>query len=95
MAEDNKKTTEVEKIVYYYPVVDIDKKKVKGVVTVNDRLYLSASVDLMDGLIHVEMNSDEFQRDTSEDYRMIDEIRTMAEFIILNQVTGYGNTFLN
>lgn len=84
-----------EKIEFHYPVVDIGKKTVKGVVTVDDRLYLSASVDLSKGMIHVERNNDGFDSDHLSEQQMIEEIKTMAEFIILNELEGYGRSALN
>lgn len=84
-----------EKIEFHYPLVDIEKKKVKGVVTIDDRMYLSASVDLTKGMIHVEKNNGEFHSDNQVEQQMIEEIKIMAEFIILNKLDGYGTTVLN
>lgn len=84
-----------EKIEFHYPLVDIEKKTVRGVVTVDDRMYLSASVDLTKGMIHVERNSSDFQSDHLVEQQMIEEIKTMAEFIILNELDGYGRRALN
>lgn len=95
MFDNKKQQLPQEKIAYFYPLVDIEKKQVKGVVTVAERLYLSASVDLLNGMIHVEKNLQDFETDNLGDHQMIEEIKMMAEFLILNQVTGYGNNLLN
>ncbi|MBQ0140764.1 MAG: hypothetical protein KBT36_15935 [Kurthia sp.] len=95
MLENKKQEVPQEKIAYHYPLVDIEKKQVKCVVTIADRLYLSASVDLSNGMIHVEKNLQDFEADNLGDHQMIEEIKMMAEFIILNQVEGYGNSLLN
>lgn len=95
MFDNKKQELPQEKITYYYPLVDIKKKQVKGVVTVAERLYLSASVDLSNGMIHVEKNLQDFEMANLGDHQMIEEIKTMAEFLILNQVDGYGDSLLN
>lgn len=95
MPDNNKKEIQLKKVVYHYPLVDIDKKKVKGVVTIADRLYLSASVDLLNGTIQVEKIFQDFEGNPLRDHQMIEEIKTMAEFLILNRVEGYGKTLLN
>lgn len=93
---DYKKTDSVEdKVMYHYPIVDLQNKLVKGVVTVDDRTYLCAHVDLYKGLIHVEKNAEEFQESTVSDKKMIDEIRAMAEFIIDNNIDNYCKNFIN
>lgn len=95
MADHSVQSFLEEKIEFHYPLVDIEKKTVKGVVTIDDRMYLSASVDLTKGMIHVEKNNGEFHSDHQVEQQMIEEIKTMAEFIILNKLDGYGRTVLN
>lgn len=95
MADHSVQSFLEEKIEFHYPLVDIEKKTVKGVVTIDDRMYLSASVDLTKGMIHVEKNNGEFHSDQQVEQQMIEEIKTMAEFIISNKLDGYGRTALN
>lgn len=83
------------KITYHYPLIDLEKKTVKGIVTIDHRPYLSASVDLSKGMIHVEKNAADNEVQQFNDHEMIEQIKEMAEFIIVNHVEGYGQSTLN
>ncbi|GEK33881.1 hypothetical protein [Kurthia sibirica] len=95
MADFKKDNLAEDKVVYHYPIVDLENKLVKGVVTVDDRTYLCAHVDLYKGMIHVEKNAEEFEESKISDKTMIDEIRAMAEFIIDHQIDNYCKNFIN
>lgn len=92
---DQEQKNHPAKITYHYPIIDLEKKTVKGIVTIDHRPYLSASVDLSKGMIHVEKNASESEEQHFNDHEMIEEIKEMAEFIIVNHVEGYGQGVLN
>lgn len=58
-------------------------------------MYLSVAVDLSNGVIQIEKNAADFELALTDDQKIIEQIKTMAEFMIFNQIDSYSKTFLS
>lgn len=58
-------------------------------------MYLSVAVDLSNGVIQIEKNAEDFELALTDDQKIIEQIKTMAEFMIFNQIDSYSKTFLS
>lgn len=93
---NSKKMNETDNaIAYHYPLIDLENKKVQAMVTVDRQMYLSVAVDLSNGIIQIEKNAQNVELALTDDQQIIEQIKTMAEFMIFNQIDSYTKTFLS
>lgn len=95
MINSKKQSVTENTITYHYPFIDLEKKKVEAKVTVDQQMYLSVAVDLSNGVIQIEKNAADFKLALTDDQKIIEQIKTMAEFMIFNQIDSYSKTFLS